>query len=152
MCACGHYRHNGRCLGLDETWIEKGLVSTKPCECSAWVTPIPNVDTTATRAVQRTDRTECKLHRIIYDVDAPCMGCEQGWSEKPLHDPVSAPAHYTWHPDGIQQIQVSEHLSFNLGAAVKYIWRAGRKGDAIEDLRKAAWHINREIERLGGKK
>lgn len=62
------------------------------------------------------------------------------------HDPVSAPAHYNWIP-GVQPIDIAEHLPYNLGAALKYIVRCGRKGDAIEDLRKAAWHIQREIER-----
>jgi hypothetical protein len=38
-------------------------------------------------------------------------------------------------------------LGFSLGNAVKYILRAGKKGDAIQDLRKAVWYLNREIER-----
>jgi hypothetical protein len=38
-------------------------------------------------------------------------------------------------------------MNFCLGNALKYIWRADLKGDAIEDLQKAAWYINREIER-----
>lgn len=39
-------------------------------------------------------------------------------------------------------------MNFNLGNAIKYIWRAGEKGDAVEDLKKAAWYIKREIERV----
>lgn len=39
-------------------------------------------------------------------------------------------------------------MNFNRGNAIKYIWRAGSKGDEIEDLRKAAWYVGREIERL----
>jgi hypothetical protein len=39
-------------------------------------------------------------------------------------------------------------LSFRLGNALKYVCRAGRKGDAVEDLRKAAWYIDSEIKRL----
>lgn len=63
-------------------------------------------------------------------------------------DPVSHPAHYTSHPSGIECIQVTEHMSFCLGNAVKYIWRAGLKaGDGLEDLRKSAWYIQREIQR-----
>lgn len=38
-------------------------------------------------------------------------------------------------------------MGFNLGNAVKYIWRADLKADAIEDLRKAAWYVEREIAR-----
>jgi hypothetical protein len=33
---------------------------------------------------------------------------------------------------------------------VKYLWRAGLKGDAVEDLNKAKWYIEREIARIGG--
>ena len=63
-------------------------------------------------------------------------------------DPVDHPAHYTDHPSGVECITVTEHMNFNVGNAVKYLWRAGRKGDALTDLRKAAWYVNREIERL----
>jgi hypothetical protein len=38
-------------------------------------------------------------------------------------------------------------MGFNLGNAIKYIWRADLKNDAIEDLRKAEWYIRREIEK-----
>lgn len=62
-------------------------------------------------------------------------------------DPVNRPAHYTTHPSGIECIQVTEHMNFCLGNAVKYIWRAGLKDDAVEDLRKAIWYLQREIQR-----
>jgi len=64
-----------------------------------------------------------------------------------MSDPVNNPAHYKSHPSGIECIQITEHMGFNLGNAVKYIWRSDLKGNATEDLRKAAWYINREIER-----
>jgi len=62
-------------------------------------------------------------------------------------DTVEHPPHYTRHPSGIECIEVTEHMGFCLGNAVKYIWRADLKGSAIEDLRKAAWYIRREIEK-----
>jgi hypothetical protein len=61
------------------------------------------------------------------------------------NDAVNHPKHYTSHPSGIECIQITEHMGFNLGNAVKYIWRADLKNDAIEDLKKAVWYINREI-------
>lgn len=64
-----------------------------------------------------------------------------------VKDNVNHPSHYTAHPSGIECIQVTEHMSFCVGNAVKYLWRADHKGNDIEDLRKAAWYINREIER-----
>ena len=62
------------------------------------------------------------------------------------HDPVNHPAHYTAHPSGVECIQITEHMSFTLGNAVKYIWRADAKG-GVEDLRKAVWYLQREIAR-----
>jgi hypothetical protein len=63
------------------------------------------------------------------------------------HDPVNHPRHYTAHPSGIECITVTEHMNFNIGNAVKYLWRAGLK-NGIEDLRKAEWYVRREIARL----
>lgn len=66
-------------------------------------------------------------------------------------DPVNHPAHYTSHPSGIEAIQITRHMTFNLGNAIKYVWRAGLKtSDAVEDLRKAVFYINDEIKRLQG--
>jgi hypothetical protein len=62
-------------------------------------------------------------------------------------DVVNKPPHYTEHPSGIECIQVTEHMGFNLGNAIKYIWRCDLKRDAIEDLKKAQWYIEREIDR-----
>lgn len=67
--------------------------------------------------------------------------------EPATEDPVN-PAHYKAHPSGVEAIQITEHFNFNIGNAIKYCWRAGLKGDAIEDLEKAKWYIAREIERL----
>lgn len=60
---------------------------------------------------------------------------------------VEHPPHYTQHPSGVECIDVVEHMNFCLGNAVKYIWRAGLKNDAVEDLRKAKFYIEREIAR-----
>jgi len=62
-------------------------------------------------------------------------------------DAVDHPRHYTQVP-GVECIDVTERLSFCRGNAIKYLWRAGDKGDEIEDLRKAAWYVAREIARL----
>ena len=67
------------------------------------------------------------------------------------HDSVNHPEHYTSHPSGIECIEVTEHMGFNLGNAVKYIWRADLKNNAIEDLEKAVWYIQREIAKRKGK-
>jgi hypothetical protein len=64
-----------------------------------------------------------------------------------VSDNINHPKHYTEHPSGIECIEIVEYMGFNLGNAIKYIWRADLKNDAIEDLKKAAWYINREIGR-----
>lgn len=66
------------------------------------------------------------------------------------HDPVNSPSHYTAYK-GLEIIDLTEQMNFNRGNAVKYIARAGHKSTGpgeIEDLKKAAWYIQREIERL----
>lgn len=69
----------------------------------------------------------------------------------PENDMVNKPPHYRGHPSGIECIQITEHMGFNLGNAMKYIWRCDLKKDAIEDLEKAKWYIEREImKRKGG--
>jgi hypothetical protein len=65
-----------------------------------------------------------------------------------VSDNVNHPRHYTKHPSGIECIQITEHMGFNLGNAMKYIWRADLKGNQVEDLEKAVWYINREIQRI----
>ncbi len=61
-------------------------------------------------------------------------------------DPVSHPSHYTSHPSGVECIDITKHMNFNLGNALKYIWRADLKNDAVEDLKKAIWYIEKELE------
>ena len=73
-------------------------------------------------------------------------------------DNVNHPAHYTWLKDlcGIEVIDITRHMDFCLGNAIKYILRAGHKKDAIltdtdkqiEDLNKAIWYIQDEIKRI----
>lgn len=60
------------------------------------------------------------------------------------------PEHYQKNGSGIQCIELTEHMNFNLGNCVKYCVRAGLKpgSDAITDLKKGAWYIAREIARL----
>lgn len=73
---------------------------------------------------------------------------EEDIKSKTESSSVDHPAHYNKHPSGIEAIQVCEHMSFNLGNAMKYIWRADHKGNAKQDLEKAIWYIKKEIERV----
>ena len=64
-----------------------------------------------------------------------------------MSDPVHNPPHYK--SGGIEVIDVIEafDLNFRLANVIKYVLRAGRKGDALEDLEKAAWYLDREIDK-----
>lgn len=64
-----------------------------------------------------------------------------------MSDPTN-PNHYLEHPSGVECIDITRWFNFNRGNAIKYIWRAGKKGDEIEDLRKAIWYLKDEIVRI----
>ena len=59
---------------------------------------------------------------------------------------VNSPPHYKSHPSGIECIQITEHFNFNVGNAIKYLFRHEHKGKPLEDLKKARWYIDREIQ------
>lgn len=71
-------------------------------------------------------------------------------------DKVNHPHYYCSHPSGYECIDITEHYDFCVGNAIKYLWRAGLKCEEgytnvekeIEDLKKAAWYINRKIKYL----
>lgn len=62
----------------------------------------------------------------------------------PKPDPVSSPEHYRWLP--VEVIEITEHFNFRMGNALKYIMRADHKGKPVEDLKKAVWYLQREID------
>ena len=73
-------------------------------------------------------------------------------------DRVNHPSHYTWLKDkcGIEVLDITRHMNFNLGNSIKYILRSGHKSEEgmsdkqkqIEDLKKAIFYLNDEIKRL----
>lgn len=76
----------------------------------------------------------------------------------PINDNVNHPKHYTWLKEkcGVEVIDITRHLDFDLGNAIKYILRAGRKNEnsfsnkrkEIEDLKKAIWYLNDKIKMI----
>ena len=64
------------------------------------------------------------------------------------HDAVNHPKHYTSHPSGVECIEITRHYTFDIGNAIKYLWRAGLKKEQglsdiekeIEDCKKAIWY------------
>lgn len=74
---------------------------------------------------------------------------KQVWIEK-MTDMVNHPKHYTSDPSGVECIEIVRHRNYNIGNAIKYLWRAGLKNEDkhIEDLKKAVFYITDEIRRL----
>lgn len=78
---------------------------------------------------------------------------------KNKNDQINHPKHYTSDPSGIECIDITRHRNFNIGNAIKYLWRAGLKEDKdrkfidkqVEDLNKAVWYLVDEIHRLDGR-
>jgi len=87
--------------------------------------------------------TEKEFDLINQSVEVPSTNMAQ--APAVLEDAVNHPRHYTSHPSGVECITITEHMSFNIGNAVKYLWRVGHKVDDLEDLKKARWYIDREI-------
>lgn len=84
-------------------------------------------------------------------IDGPCVSCSTitNHFEPKEHDEkdmVNHPQHYQHGIEPIEFIE-SHNLNFNLGNAVKYIARAPYKGNELEDLKKAKWYLEREINR-----
>jgi hypothetical protein len=73
-----------------------------------------------------------------------------GKASDPTPSPITHPPHYGGEDDPYEAIKVIEawKLGFHLGNLLKYVNRAGKKGDALEDLKKAQWYLNREISNL----
>lgn len=81
-----------------------------------------------------------------------------------VNDDVNHPSHYNWLKElcGIEVIDITRHLDFDCGNAIKYILRAGRKpkNDSdtnciegqIQDLKKAIWYLNDKIKLLTSNK
>lgn len=84
-----------------------------------------------------------------------------GGPDPKAEDKVNHPSHYTWLKNlcGIEVIDITRHMGFNLGNVVKYVLRAGHKSEKgysnfdkeIEDLQKAKWYLEDEIKLRSGK-
>jgi len=67
-----------------------------------------------------------------------------------MNDLVNNPSHYTSHPSGVEAIEITRWMNYNLGNVIKYVWRADLKENNVQDLEKAQFYLNDEIKRLKG--
>lgn len=88
-------------------------------------------------------------------VDKPCTRHDCGFDLRSRpNSSIDHPLHYGGESNVYEAIKVIEawELGFNLGNAVKYVSRAGKKGDRLEDLKKAKWYLEREIQNANAPK
>lgn len=116
--------------------------------------PIPHMDRKSWEAVDSALETKLKKEKSTKkDSYSPVQEVPEH-----LEDKVNHPKHYTWLKDmcGIEVIDITRHLNFCVGNAIKYLLRAGHKSElgysekekTIEDLKKAVFYINDEIKTL----
>lgn len=132
-------------LDVDTRDIQAELESRRRSATGVWRDGILG------RVAELRDLRDATTARITQDADEPhhySVVDEEG-PELVAHDMVNHPPHYGQHPSGVECITVTEHMNFNVGNAVKYLWRSDHK-NGLEDLRKAAWYVNREINRQQG--
>lgn len=96
---------------------------------------------------------DCKEHAAKFSLR--CLECydkmvQIGKTFEAADEKIDHPPHYGGADNPYEAIKIIEALGldFTLGNCLKYIIRAGKKGDAITDLSKAAWYLNRRIEQL----
>lgn len=97
-----------------------------------------------------------KIYRRTYDDVNETSSCDNV-NNKPNN--VEHPSHYTSHPSGVECITVTRHFCFDIGNAIKYLWRAGLKKEQgmselekeIEDCNKAIWYIKDHVKMLNKK-
>ena len=116
--------------------------------CKAWVTMYCGI------------KTRADNQSVYYKLVEQCKPKDMEQKTEIKVDNVNHPAHYNSHPSGIECIEIARHHNFNIGNAIKYLWRAGLKSEKgmedadkqVEDLRKAIFYINDEIERIKSNK
>ena len=143
----------GACYGATKTPAQPSPYSDTAFEAERLRVNAPKVTPDSAR------RCDYRINTAVDGIYAACvLALGHGGPHAPkgstyaTADPVSHPVHYTSHPSGVECKDVIGAFPHHIGAAVKYLWRAGLKSpDPIEDLRKAREFIKFEIERLGGK-
>jgi hypothetical protein len=144
-------------MSEEQAQYDSGSGHDRTCRCDACVEYWERQQVEPDRVVEKQEK-HCKVVAwntvSPYDMerDRAFTNQQEQHFEKKFSEwqdeAVNHPRHYTSHPSGVEVIQITEHENFCRGNAIKYILRASKKGSEIEDLQKAAWYINREIERL----
>jgi hypothetical protein len=148
--SCGAETHNhgrGLCPKCYQRW-HYHQAKKKDVAPTPRATEIEKAKTTGAKRVEQEKENLRKTMDIKKEDRAQSRVGTAHQTTEPKPDAVNHPIHYTGHPSGIECIDITEHMNFCTGNAIKYIWRAGQKGDPIQDLEKALWYIRREIKRM----
>lgn len=86
----------------------------------------------------------------VLGLDEPLKQAKRDAEKAEVPEDAINPAHYRGFTNNAEVIEIAENLTYNRGAAVKYLARAGKKtiADEVEDLEKALWYCQRELERV----
>lgn len=120
--------------------VTRRIIENEICNYSCYCTVYPTVTFMSLSAICEQQSRWVQTHFIKLDVID---------KDSKKEDKIN-PDHYKSHTSGVECIQVTEHMTFNLGNAIKYIWRNGLKSTETcdDDLKKAIWYIERELKRI----
>lgn len=124
---------------MEVVWVDTGLWEVLIRDSATDATGVAILDTDNLWHLVRALESELKVaHKY-----------EGAKKAEVTNDSVNHPSHYTAYK-GVEVIDLTEQMNFNKGNAVKYICRAGLKSPEteLEDLHKARWYIDREIDRI----
>lgn len=124
-----------KCNGLSCDYPEGDTASCGPCGCLM----LPYKKTVGF------DETVVNISKECYPPEETIIEFKGKNIPKLPNDKIN-PSHYKSHPSGIECISITRHMSFNIGNAIKYLWRCDLK-NGLEDLKKAAWYIQDEIKK-----
>ena len=134
------------------SWRNEGFEYLCPCGWKSWSANLDHLMAAVVDHVALCSNCQkASLRMLRHDLETPSStevdsrSIDAAKGPQISDDPVNSPGHYKWLP--VEAIEITEHFSFTLGNALKYILRADHKGKPIEDLKKARWYLDREIRR-----
>lgn len=122
------------CLLLQEAERKQSNIAKNTIRCTDYVAQCKRKVGEAVVVIQVRQEGDKANLKVTSDYREVCK----------MSDSVNNPKHYTSHPSGVECIEIAEMLPFNLGNALKYLWRAGKKLDEFEDVKKAVFYLRRQ--------
>lgn len=101
-------------------------------------------------AKKHIENEKCRCKPTVEIVNEKKIVIHNSFIKREIKEQVNNPQHYGGKDNPYEAIKVIENwkLNFNLGNAIKYLARADHKNNKLQDLEKAKWYIQREINNL----